>query len=110
VLLLDEPTSSLDLGQQLRVLDLVAELREADGLTVVAATHDLTLAAAYADRLALLSGGELAAIGSPGEVLTDGLLSTHYGVGLRVFRDDSGSIAVVPARRSDARPAVALSR
>jgi iron complex transport system ATP-binding protein len=98
ILLLDEPTSSLDLGQQLRVLDLVAELREAGGLTVITATHDLTLAAAYADRVALLSGGALAAIGSPTEVLTDERLSAHYGVALRVLRDPSGAIAVIPGR------------
>lgn len=107
VLLLDEPTNSLDLGQQLRVLDLVSELREVDGLTVVAATHDLTLAAAYADHLALLSGGELTAIGSPAQVLTDDLLSAHYGVGLRVIHGAAGEVAVVPDRTSTRRLAVA---
>ena len=104
VLLLDEPTSSLDLGQQLRVLDLIAELREKDGLTVVAATHDLTLAAAYADRVALLSDGRLAAVGSPADVLDEAVLSAHYGVALRVLRDPSGAIAVIPGRTAAAAP------
>lgn len=54
VLLLDEPTSSLDIGRQQRVLELVDRLRREDGLTVLSAMHDLTLAAQYADELALI--------------------------------------------------------
>src|SRR5207249_6632176 len=57
VLLLDEPTSSLDVGRQQDVLELVDALRRSEGLTVIAAMHDLTLAAQFADRLALLVGG-----------------------------------------------------
>ena len=58
-LLLDEPTTSLDLGRQQQVLELVAELREHGELTVLCAMHDLTLAGQYADRLLLLSQGRL---------------------------------------------------
>ena len=70
VLLLDEPTASLDLGHAQQVLDLVDRLRRQDGLTVLSTLHDLTLAGQYADRLALLSEGRVVAEGPPAEVLT----------------------------------------
>ena len=57
LLLLDEPTTALDLGRQQQALELVAALREQGGLTVVSAMHELTLAAQYADRLAPALGG-----------------------------------------------------
>ena len=98
ILLLDEPTTALDLGRQLHVLDLVRRLQTNRTLTVVSATHDLTLAAAYADQLALLSGGHLAAHGTPNDVLTTAILEEHYGVSLRVIRDNDGGIAVIPHR------------
>lgn len=69
VLLLDEPTASLDIGHEARLLDLVCDLVD-DGRTVVAAVHDLDLAARYCDAIALLSGGRLAAVGPPEDVLT----------------------------------------
>ena len=65
LLLLDEPTTALDIGRQQQVLELVAALREQGELTVLSAMHDLTLAAQYADRLLLLSGGRLVAAGRP---------------------------------------------
>lgn len=101
VLLLDEPTSSLDLGHQVEVLELVDELRREDGLTVVAAMHDLSVAARYAHHLALLDQGELVAHGTPGEVLEPGLLSTVYGHSLRVHTLD-GHLVVLPAPRRGA--------
>jgi iron complex transport system ATP-binding protein len=102
VLLLDEPTASLDIGHAVEVLDVVDDLRRDQGLTVVTAAHDLTLAGRYADRLVLLSQGGLAAEGSPAEVLTEGTLSAHYGPGMRVLQDEDGPV-VVPVRRRDAR-------
>jgi iron complex transport system ATP-binding protein len=97
VLLLDEPTASLDVGHAVEVLDVVDELRHREGLTVVVAAHDLTLAGRFADRLVLLSEGILAAEGSPEEVLTEETLRAHYGPGVRVIDDDDGPI-VVPMR------------
>jgi iron complex transport system ATP-binding protein len=99
LLLLDEPTSSLDIGRQQQALELVADLRERVGLTVLSAMHDLTLATQYADRLLLLSGGSLVAGGPPGEILTEELISTHYRADVRVFDDGAGPIAVAPRRR-----------
>jgi iron complex transport system ATP-binding protein len=99
VLLLDEPTMALDIGRQQQVLDLVAGLREHGELTVLSAMHELTLAAQYADRLWLLSRGRLAAAGPPEEIVTEALISEHYGAEVRVVRDEGGPAAVVPLRR-----------
>lgn len=98
VLLVDEPTSSLDISRQQEVLELIDEMRTAHGLTVIAAMHDLTLAGQYADRLALLVGGELVMTGRPGEVLNEATITTHYGARVQVFRDGDASPAVVPLR------------
>jgi len=98
LLLLDEPTTALDLGRQQQVLELVAGLREHGDLTVVCAMHDLTLAAQYAERLVLLSGGQLVADGKPGEIATEPLIAEHYGADVRVI-EHAGTVAVVPVRR-----------
>jgi iron complex transport system ATP-binding protein len=100
VLLLDEPTAALDLGHAQQVLDLVDDLRRQDGLTVLSTLHDLTLAGQYADRLALLSGGRVAAEGQPDEVLTSAALRTHYGARAEVIRGPHGP-AVLPVRAPD---------
>lgn len=97
VLLLDEPTASLDVGHAVEVLEVVDALRRAEGLTVVTAAHDLTLAGRYADRLALVSKGSLVAEGPPEEVLTEAILRAHYGAGIRVLADRDGPV-VVPVR------------
>lgn len=101
VLLLDEPTASLDVGHAVEVLDVVDDLRRREGLTVVIAAHDLTLAGRYADRLILIGGGSVVADGPPDQVLTEDILRAHYGAGLRVLEDADGPI-VVPVRRSNA--------
>jgi iron complex transport system ATP-binding protein len=97
VLLLDEPTSSLDLGHAQQVLDLVDGLRREDGLTVLSTLHDLTLAGQYADRLALLAAGRVAAEGNPAEVLTAAALQTFYGARAEVVSGPGGP-AVLPVR------------
>jgi iron complex transport system ATP-binding protein len=104
VLLLDEPTSSLDLGHAQQVLDLVDGLRRQDGLTVLSTLHDLTLAGQYADRLALLSQGRVAAEGAPAEVLTTAALQTYYGARAQVVEGPHGP-AVLPVRAPDQRGA-----
>ena len=104
VLLLDEPTASLDVGHAVEVLGVVDDLRRREGLTVVTAAHDLTLAGRYADRLVLISKGLVVADGGPVEVLTEANLKAHYGAGIKVVDDEDGPI-VVPLRseRSDDR-------
>jgi iron complex transport system ATP-binding protein len=97
VLLLDEPTSSLDIGHQQDVLDLVDELRRDGELTVLATMHDLSVAGGYADRLVLLAGGRVVASGKPAEVLTEQTIAEHYGARVRVIPGDDGPL-IVPLR------------
>ena len=97
VLLLDEPTTSLDLGHQQDFLELVDRLRRETGLTVVSTMHDLTLAGQYADRLLLLDGGRVLATGTPEAVLDEDLLARTYGASVRVSVQ-SGVLVVVPTR------------
>jgi iron complex transport system ATP-binding protein len=104
VLLLDEPTASLDVGHAVDVLDVVDELRRKEGLTVVIAAHDLTLAGRYSERLLLLSGGLVVADGTPGEVLTEANLTAHYGAGVRVLADHDGPVVVPVRRESHGQP------
>lgn len=98
VLLLDEPTTALDLGHQQQVLELVDRLRLADGLTVVTTLHDLGLAGRYADTMMLIADGGVAAVGSPAEVLTEALIGEHFDARVRV------------ATGADGRPEVHLER
>ncbi|WP_307801843.1 ABC transporter ATP-binding protein [Microbispora triticiradicis] len=98
VLLLDEPTTALDLGHQQQVLELVDRLRLADRLTVVTTLHDLSLAGQYADNLVLLAAGRAVAAGPPERVLAEPLLTEHFGARVRV------------APGADGRPLVHLVR
>ncbi|MCY4088154.1 MAG: ABC transporter ATP-binding protein [Actinomycetia bacterium] len=102
ILLLDEPTSNLDVLHQLKVFDLVQDL-VSGGLTAVAAIHDLNMAARYCDRLVLLSGGQVLADGAPGEVLSAERIEAAFGVESRVDREPLTGSAVVtvigPARK-----------
>ena len=97
VLLLDEPTTALDLGRQQQALELVDSLRR-DGLTVVSTMHDLTLAGQYAERLVLLDGGSVVAEGTAAEVLSAPNVAAHYGANVRVVEDEAG-VFVLPVRR-----------
>ena len=99
VLLIDEPTTSLDIGRQQEVLELVDEIRRERGLTVIAAMHDLTLAGQYSDRLALLVAGRLVAVGPPLEILTEPAISEHYQARVQVVPLNGSGAAVVPVRR-----------
>jgi iron complex transport system ATP-binding protein len=99
VLLLDEPTSSLDIGHQQQALELVTELRRHEQLTVIAAMHDLTLAGLYADRLTMLDHGRVVATGSATDVLTAERLGHVYRVCVSVDVDPhDGTVIVVPRR------------
>jgi iron complex transport system ATP-binding protein len=98
ILLLDEPTSALDLGRQQVALELIDRLRRESGLAVVSAMHDLSLAGQYADRLLLLNAGRVIAQGRPSEVLSEELISAHYGAQVRVVHEN-GNVYVLPRRR-----------
>ncbi|RLB65878.1 MAG: heme ABC transporter ATP-binding protein [Deltaproteobacteria bacterium] len=84
ILLLDEPTASLDPAHQLRIMDLMERLRHREQITIVMVSHDLNLASSYADRLLLLKDGEVEKIGTPWQVLTREQLSQSYGCTLLV--------------------------
>ncbi|MXX43677.1 MAG: ABC transporter ATP-binding protein [Acidimicrobiales bacterium] len=111
ILLLDEPTTALDLGHQQDVLDLVDALRRERGLTVIATLHDLTLAARYGDQVAILAGGVIAQRGTPGEVLTVANIAEHFDAQVRVIDDPEGPVIVPTATTtSDATMAAPAKR
>jgi iron complex transport system ATP-binding protein len=99
IVLLDEPTTALDIGHQQHTLELLDVLRGESGLTLVSAMHDLTLAAQYADRMALLDKGRLVADGLPEDVLTETAIARHYDAAIDVVPLGSG-VAVIPRRRT----------
>ncbi|TDD87410.1 ABC transporter ATP-binding protein [Saccharopolyspora karakumensis] len=97
LLLLDEPTTYLDLSHQVDVLELVGRLHDESGRTVVMVLHDLNLAARYADRLVAMKEGAVVASGEPGEVLTEELLADVFDLRARVIPDPvAGTPMVVP--------------
>jgi iron complex transport system ATP-binding protein len=98
VLLLDEPTSSLDLQRQLELLQLVQTLVVDRSMTVLIALHDLNLAARFVDRLVILHQGRSYAEGVPADVLTEMMLWQVYGVEARVERDADGLPHITPLR------------
>jgi iron complex transport system ATP-binding protein len=100
ILLLDEPTASLDVGRQQSVLELVDHLRRDRGLTVLSALHDLTLAGQFADRLVLLDRGLVVAEGSPQAVLRPDTIRQLFGAEVRVL-DEGDGVVVVPVRGSE---------
>src|SRR6516164_10845516 len=85
ILVLDEPTASLDFGNQVRVLDAIRSLAETRALSVMLSTHHPEQAFACADRVAVLSGGELLRIGAPAEVVTTDTLRECYEVEVAVL-------------------------
>jgi len=99
ILLLDEPTASLDLGYQLEIAALLRTLNRDRGVTIAIATHDLTLAARVCDRLVLLREGRLLASGPTEQVLTAPHLELLFGVTAEVSRHPAGHLVVVPLAR-----------
>lgn len=100
VLLLDEPTTFLDVSHQIEVLDLLTDLNRAQGTTIVMVLHDLNLAARYADHLIALRDGRLHACGEPGQVLTPELVQAVFGLPSTVMTDPvSGKPLMIPVGR-----------
>ncbi len=101
ILLLDEPTTFLDVTHQLEVLDLLADLNRDRGATIVMVLHDLNLAARYADHLVVMRDGAVTALGDPADVLTAELVAQAFGLQARVVPDPvCGSPMVVPIGRT----------
>ena len=101
LLLLDEPTASLDIGHQIEVQTLLGRLNADSGMTMVLSTHDLNLAAALCRRLVLLRGGRVLAAGPTDEVLTSSTVRALYDVDAAVERHArSGRLTVVALGRA----------
>ena len=105
VLLLDEPTTYLDVAHQVEVLDLLASVNRERGTTIVMVLHDLNLAARYADHLVVMAGGRVLTEGAPADVLTQATVQEAFGLSCVVVPDPvTGGPLVVPV--SAPRPAV----
>ena len=105
LLLLDEPTSHLDINHRMEVLQLVERLNREKRLTVLMTSHDLNLAAQFFPRLLLMDHGRIAVSGAPAEVLKPETLAEVYHCDLSVHTDVSGDVTVAPARRPQAAAA-----
>jgi iron complex transport system ATP-binding protein len=102
VLLLDEPTTHLDLRHQVGIYDVVQDLARERGTAVLSVLHDLNLAALYCDRLLLLAGGRIVAAGAPHEVLSAERLAAAYGTAVHVeIHARSGKPVVLPLPRPE---------
>ena len=99
ILLLDEPTSNLDVCYQIEIMNLLKELVEKLGLTIICAIHDLNLAARYSDKIILINGGKIKGIGRPIEVLTKENLRDVFKIEAKIEYDqDSKSLTIIPIK------------
>ncbi|MGK4584779.1 ABC transporter ATP-binding protein [Kitasatospora sp. HPMI-4] len=103
LLLLDEPTTYLDIAHQIEILDLCARLHEEQGRTLVAVLHDLNHAARYATHLIAMRAGRVVASGAPADVVTADLVEEVFRLPCRVIDDpETGTPLVIPAARARA--------
>lgn len=104
ILLLDEPTTFLDVAHQVEVLDLLTDLSLSRGTTIVMVLHDLNLAARYADELIAMKGGRVHAVGAPDRIMTSELVEQVFGMANRVDPDPAtGKPMVTPMGRHHVR-------
>lgn len=100
ILLLDEPTTFLDITYQIEILDLLTDLNKKRGTTIVMVLHDINLSARYADHIFALRKGKLIAEGSPSDIITDTVIREVFDLDCTVIRDPmSGSPFIVPKGR-----------
>ncbi|KQP71138.1 iron dicitrate ABC transporter ATP-binding protein [Microbacterium sp. Leaf288] len=110
ILLLDEPTTFLDVAHQVEVLDLLTDLNRDRGTTIVMVLHDMNLAARYADHLFALRSGRVVASGAPGEVMTGELIREVFDLDALVVPDPvSGAPIVLPRGRHHVSPRVPVA-
>jgi iron complex transport system ATP-binding protein len=100
ILLLDEPTTFLDIAYQVEILDLLTDLNRKRGTTIVMVLHDINLTSRYADYIFAVHQGELVAQGKPSEVISEGLIKQVFGLDCTVINDPvSNSPLIVPKGR-----------
>lgn len=102
LLLLDEPTTYLDLAHQVEVLDLVTRLNRERGRTVAMVLHDLNLAARYSDHMVVMKGGAIITQGRPVDVVTEAMLSEVFGLDADVLPDPRTELPIIVPRSSAA--------
>ncbi|WEV67321.1 ABC transporter ATP-binding protein [Bifidobacterium sp. ESL0769] len=100
ILLLDEPTTYLDIAYQVEVLDLLSYLNAEEGVTVVMVLHDLNLAARYADWMVAMKHGKIRAQGTPQEVLTESLLHNVFGLDATIAAEPGTELPMVVPDKS----------
>ncbi|MGI5901612.1 MAG: heme ABC transporter ATP-binding protein [Desulfitobacteriia bacterium] len=99
IILLDEPTSHLDLQHQLELLELLSNLNKTQGLTVIAVLHDLNLAAQYSQKIILLNRGKIIAYGDPSQVLTTENIKESYHIEVAIAKNEiTGRFNIIPLR------------
>ncbi|MFI7544947.1 ABC transporter ATP-binding protein [Actinoplanes sp. NPDC049599] len=104
IVLLDEPTTFLDIAHQIELLELCVRLNREQGTTMVAVLHDLNQAARYADHLVVMKAGAIVAQGDPREVLTAGLVEDVFALGCRIIEDpETGTPLVIPRSKVSQR-------
>ncbi|ECL7897097.1 TPA: ABC transporter ATP-binding protein [Listeria innocua] len=101
ILLLDEPTTFLDMYFQLEILELVKRLNQEENLTIVMILHDLNQALTYSDQLVVMKNGEVVAKGNPETLLTTELIAETYGVVAEVLCDEKTGKYIVPQKRKE---------
>jgi iron complex transport system ATP-binding protein len=104
ILLLDEPTTFLDLTHQFEVLDLLVDLNKRDDRTIVLVLHDLNQACRFGDHLIAMKDGAIVAEGNPSEVITEQVVQDVFGLAVKVIPDPvAGTPMVVPIGRHTSR-------
>lgn len=101
LLLLDEPTTFLDIRCQLEVMELIAKLNRELGLTVLMVLHDLNLATRFSTRMATVGNGKITNIGTPAEILNREILRATFNIETRILREPNGTSYVLPYAVSD---------
>ena len=100
ILLLDEPTTFLDIAYQVEILDLLTDLNRKRNTTIAMVLHDINLSARYADHLFAMKKGRLVAQGTPGEIITPELMRQVYGLECQVEQDPvSNTPYIIPIGR-----------
>ena len=90
LLLLDEPTTYLDVAHQLRVMEIISQLNRVHGMTILMVLHDMAHAMQYADDIVLVESGRVRATGTPVEVLTEERIADVFGVSVEIFTNSRG--------------------